>query len=384
MTVINRNLNHTVPSIGSDLLITVVATDQVFVPPAFESLPAEFITRLPYKPVGLAQKIYVLADTVCIALAGRVMEMKQLVDDLSMFCRITPRLTGESIRTYLRDYGLDQLKECAFVMLVVERSSEGDFDVTEITMGEFTEVDTEMFDQAAAIGSGAQDYLDVINQKMKFFTSFPKGGIRQSVVKEGTLIAHLLVWERATRKTLEKAWGGAFEFCVFDGRKFVKPDNVAYIVNFGQVDANGRYEMPFPVFVLHHRYVGEHLVITKVFWKNHHFSDDGVDRYILRSTDVTAQVFIVPSIKTGAFVPPELQKVESFETGWIGMGYLVNTHDQLSVMPAFFTASSDLNVVFDAEKGVVELFMRKTVTELIQQLMTEAVAATRAAGPEPE
>jgi len=41
-------------------------------------------------------------------------------------------------------------------------------------------------------------------------------------------------------------------------------------------------------------------------------------------------------------------------------------------------------VVYNAEKGIVELYMRKTVTILIQELMRDAVIAAPGAGKEPK
>jgi hypothetical protein len=262
--------------------------------------------------------------------------------------------------------------------MVIQRDREGIIDVQEITMGEFTHVDSHVLDESLVLGSGAQDYMDVITQPMHFETSFPDGDIRQSVVKQGMMIAHLLVRERATKKNLSSAWGGGFEFAVYDGQRFVKPTNVAYVINFGTIDATGRFEMPLPVMVLHHRYEGETLVITKVFWKNHIMRDDGTDFYILTSNDVVAETFIVPSIQRGVFVPEGLDQPRSFDTGWVGMGYLINTHDKISVMPSFFTASVDLRVVYSAEAATVEIYMRETMIGFLQDMMRRTVAAARA------
>lgn len=379
MTVISRSLNRKAPIISSDLLISSPNPRVPFLPPCVEALSAEFLASLPLKPAGLRQKIYVLADNVCIALAGLVMEMQDILEDLERFCRYAPSLNAEVIRGYLREYDFSKYKGCAFFLMVIERDHEGMIHVMEIAMGEFIGLDSNMFDQSTAIGSGAGDFLNIIGQKMLSWTSFKDGDIRQSVVKHGGLIAHLLTLERATNNDLRNAWGGAFEFAVYDGRRFVKPINVAYVVNFAQIDSNGRYQMPVPVFVLHHRYEGEILIITKVFWKNHIMRDDEHDRLILTSDDVVAETFIAPPIKRGIEIPDSLFKPQSFETAWIGMGYLINTAepDPFSIMPAFFTASVDLSVNFNAEEGKIEIFMREGMLPFLQEMVSSGIEAVR-------
>jgi hypothetical protein len=377
MTVISRSLNYFAPVISSDLLLSTREQLPPFVPPTLESSQTHFLEGLVDRPIGLAQKIYVLTDTICIALAGRVIEMRDILEDLGRYCRITPGLDAEGLRTFLRGYDFSSYTECAFFLMVIDRSTEGIIDVKEIKMGEFVNVDSEMFDQSEAIGSGADEFLEIITQKMKFRTSFADGDIRQSLVKHGSLIAHLLVRERATKKNLQSAWGGGFEFAVYDGRRFVKPDNVAYILNFAYVNENNRFEMPVPVMVLHHRYEDEILVITKVFWKNHILGHDEIDRYILTSDDVVAETFIVPPIKRGVSVPEDLKVPRSFETGSIGMGHLLNTHDGISALPAYFTVSTDIQVVYSAESGRVQIFMREAVTELIREMINGTVLPLR-------
>jgi hypothetical protein len=342
-----------------------------------ESDLTDFLAHVEHKPIGLAQKIYVLADNVCIAMAGFVMEMKHFLEDFSRFCKTAPKLDFDSIKEYLHEYDFTEYRGCMFFIMIVDRSTEGIIDVKEISMADVTEVDSQTFDQSLAFGSGAEEYLKIINQKMLFRSSFKDGDIRQSVVKQGALIAHLLTLERATKKNLLSAWGGAYEFAIYDGKRFIKPDNVAYIVNFGVIDANGSFEMPMPVFVLHHRYEGEILVITKVLWKNHIIRDDGTDFYILTSDDIITETYLVPPIKSGIGLSQDLDKLRSFETAWIGMGYLVNTHDQLSILPHFFTASVDMKVVFTAEAERVEIYIRDTMLPFLKEMMTLGVTSVR-------
>jgi len=381
MTVIARSLNNNAPVVVSDMLITAKIAPKVFTPPLFETDISHLLTGAIGQPTRLAQKIYLVADRVCIAFSGYVFEMARFLEDFTLFCKTAPVLDGPSLTAFLKEYDYSEFQSSSFFIMFIEGHDGQVVRVREFTMRDFVSGHGEHFDTYIATGSGAHDFLAILNQKMEYLSSFERGELRDAIVKFGSLIAQLLVLEYNTQADLLKAWGGAFEYAFYNGRRFQKSDNVAYIVNHGEIQETGSMLMPFPMVVLYHKYVNEILVVTSVFYGNHQLDSDDT-YYYLRSDQAKAKATPVPPIQQGIFIPPELNEPTSFETHWIGMGYLVNTFDHISLRPAYFTASPDLRVSFSAENGTVEIRMKKDMMDMTVKGLQRGLALMTAPATE--
>jgi len=369
MTLIARTRNHFAPTMIADLLITQSNAPNAILLPTIGYDITHLIPVGQPKPVRLAQKLYILNDNICMAFAGIVDEIRSLLEDFQPFCS-SPAINGERLLQFVKEYDYSNFKKSAYFMMLIENNGIA-VSVTEISYGDFSIGENELFDQTQAIGSGRRDFEMIINEGIKFTSSFKDGDIRQGIVKNGSLIARLLAEERYLLRSLPNQWGGGYELAYYDTRKIVKLDNTAYVIQSGNFVENGEVALILPLMVLYYNYQGENLIITTVEMHNLNKEQDD-DFIVLKSNVINYKKYIVPSVKRGANLADDVGPVQSFETYSIGMGFVIDTPKKVYYNPSFYTYSTDLQVIFSAEEKNISIRMHKRVQKLINKMFKEA------------
>jgi hypothetical protein len=321
------------------------------------------------QPVGLAQKIYILNGKVCIGLAGTVFELKKFLEDFKVFCNTAPDLNEFTVEKFLSQYDYSGFQNSAYFAMVIDRKGDN-IHVREITYSTVTGSESPPFENTRAIGSGSDGYISQITLPATFTSSFKDGELAQAVVKNQSFIARLLANERYTLDDVTEQWGGGFEWAYFDGDKFQKFDQVAYLLHQGVYNDQGKMEFVLPLMINYYAYEDGYLVITSI--EVHDLSkypDTSVVR--LWSQGLTVRSHVVPPIWAENEMPDHLKTPKSFQTYRMALAYSIHTPKQNIVTPSLFTFSTALHVMFSKEKKILEIEMSLDLEDFLKEKFAE-------------
>lgn len=267
MTLIAYKLNYGTPFIVGDLLISSKAKNPPFILPtavsSIDNLLSSDITMFPQK---LNQKVYIIRENLCVALAGDVLEMKSFLSELKIRCSYYNPVKKEHILQFLDNHEISG--DFAGILVFIENPGEDSGIVYKFTYGDWVETESYHFQSALATGSGAHDYLTAIDEQDEF-----EGELDENELKVGDphhaltanycLIAKLLGEERYSLRTVNSYWGAGFETIFYDGKSFRKFDDITYVIWYSKLDEELNFS-PGPTLVLHFKYYGEILLITSI------------------------------------------------------------------------------------------------------------------------
>ena len=139
---------------------------------------------------------------------------------------------------------------------------------TEISYGNFEETDNIIFEHTTSVGTGTTDFLSIIERKVKLTSSSrrrpDRTGHRQKHIPY-SLFAHL--HERYSWGTLEYAWGAALEWTWYNGKRFEKFGDVAYVLH-SPVGISARTWVQSciysPLLILYYQYHDDDLIIIAI------------------------------------------------------------------------------------------------------------------------
>ncbi|MBS1917880.1 MAG: hypothetical protein JST87_16540 [Bacteroidetes bacterium] len=362
MTLIARTLNHFAPTMIADILFTQENVTHSIILPTIGIDITKMLPANKPKPVFLAQKLYVLNDKLCIAFAGVADEIISLLEDFRPFCS-APGLNTESLLKFLRQYDFSSFRESAFFMMLIENDADGKLAVQEFSYGDFSSHDNRLFDQSQTIGTGTKDFESITNEVMNFFSSFQDGDIRQGIVKKASLIARLLTEERYTLASLFNQWGGGYEFAFFDGKKIMKLDNTAYILQTGD-SIDGEPSIQLPIMAQLYRYNNQELIITSVEMHNLELGREG--EYITMTSNILkVRQYLIPELRRGVFdFEHQVSKVTSFDSNSVAMGFLLQTSNTI-LKPSFYSYSIDIRVTFSPDKQLLVIYVHERLRDFI-------------------
>src|SRR5690348_2109116 len=110
MTLIAITLSEKPPILTADILITSIdGKKAVKLPNRPSALSNEEVRNLVYKPDQLLQKLYVIHPNICMCAAGRVSDIKMILQDFRNFCKWKSNygerwLDIEEIRSFFSSY----------------------------------------------------------------------------------------------------------------------------------------------------------------------------------------------------------------------------------------------------------------------------------------
>lgn len=389
MTLIASLINHNVPFLMSDLLMSSEEGKIDFQSPSNNfSLKRYLPQNADLKPDSLLQKSYILKDNLCISFAGCEKEIKAFLDDLKIKCRCYEDITKEDIFRTLDDYNLTvNFSNSAFVMMLINKISDAKLDVGIITSpspshqwdvvkgkkGGWAYIKSSTYGEVTAIGSGRDSFLNIVNQDFQVISSFEKGNIWHSLQLNMELIASMYAFEKATLHTILSHWGGGFETIMYDGNKFIKSQNIAFIVNQGWFNENGDVEVPFPTTILYYRYHNDYLLITGIHLEDVYRIDEGS----LITIICDPGNYNVKNIQVARFDNEEDGFDDSnfdydFSTSTIAMGYDIRKKRRNGTYnPATFTFHNELTVTYKTNDPV-KLIISKDINDKFRELAKEA------------
>lgn len=365
MTLIACTSNFKKPFLIGDLLITSNSVDKSIQLPTNAIDINKYLQPKHTYAIGLLQKIYIVKSNVCVALAGDVYEMTEFLKEFTNRCSYFDIITEKEIRAFIKDYDILQLfaNSAFFIMLM---SSEGNQIVAQefcYPAEKWNSVQSDLFEEAFACGSGRDDFLYQISEKpYSSDATFEKGNIYRAIALNHGLIAKLLATERISLHTLNKNWGGGFETICFDGNKFIKVDQVAYITSYAEFDADGNTGLPFPQLIIYYEYYKDVLFMSSIEIQKWSVQESE-ENLILISSQYKANMHIAPRIdlpKGSTIEPPP---AFSFQTQRISFGYTF-VYAKGFLAPAYFSEGIDATVEYKNNE-FVKLIMNKQIVEKI-------------------
>lgn len=363
MSLIACIVKHSIPMLMGDLLFSSKIVDEgVRLPTNNFDIDSSYLPpNLVYKPHSLNQKLYIIRDNVCLALAGNAFEMREFLIEFKQRCSYTSNVTEIYIRQFLDEYDFpSKFPDSAFFIIMTEKRMPGSIYVGLFNYpnnGAWKVTNTAIYGNVQAFGSGADAFLSVTRQEAKFISSFPEGDIWNVIQANLVLVAKLFAVERVTLYTLANLWGGGFETIIYTGKAFIKFDKIAYLVSHGEFDTQGEIRQLIPRLILYCYYEMDFLIITAIeIIKAKQERNGEVIKITSENDEYAVNIFIIPPIDYLA--PPE--KIEtmnfSFETNHIAMGYAIRTQNNGVYNPGFYSNEKSVKVIY-TEGEKVELFL---------------------------
>jgi hypothetical protein len=396
MTLIATTLNYKMPFLISDLL----GSDETDKPISLPTVGDRYVQYLSKdeadKPVRLVQKMYI-SRKICILFAGEGYEIIPFL----LFVRDyfeNIEVTLEYIHACLKAYELhNNYPESAFVMLYfkdisptqkivnrfywpgIEHTVDKEkFDYME---GAWNVIKEPLFEEVAACGTGAREFLDLVRVPVKFDSNFVEGDFRRALQANTGLIVKLMAKERTDLKSILSHWGGGFELAFYNGDTFEKIGDIAYVVFHGKFDAQGDIGTPIPMSIMYYRYVGEILYITAL--EVHHYIIEEMDTFLTFTSTAGkfhTRIFEVEPLDMediNAFPFPE---DFSFETNRISIGYsLLKEHlatdgqtaeKQVDFYPSAYNEGWEISVTFKQRESL-EVKLEKNLPGMVAEMCKE-------------
>ena len=355
MSLIACTINDSIPFIIGDLLIS--SQDDTRIPYIIPTTGVDISHLLPYNdgfiPIGMNQKIYIINKDLCVALAGKVYYMKQILRDLKDLSRVyNDKLTCDILFQFLKNYDAETTSKICVFVLLMEHLKNGEIKVWQTTHGFWGVIDTEIYGKVFASASGWKDFLLYANQKVVFTTPFPEGTINRTLISNICLIVGLLGLERTTLHTVKKLWGAGFETIYYDedDKTFKKIDDITYIIWDAKFDEEGNIN-PKPSLILKYKYYGDALGITTIERNSKNY---GHNFYTVHPIDYN-ELFDITNI-------PE---DKSFTSHKIANAFVLETKDNIRIPITFYTHSIDFEVTF--KNNQPHIFIHSDIVELIKK-----------------
>lgn len=374
MTLIAHSINFRVPFIVGDLLLS--GNEKIpFTPPTVFVDASQYLDEpgRNYFPSELAQKIYVVAPRLAVALSGSVYEMIEFLKELRHICKVYDNtIKQDHIHQYLRDYDLRaNFGNSSFYMMLVEHTDQNSIFVSEFNFGNWNNAESDVYEEISANGSGAKGFNEWANAPMKFISSHEKGEIWYAIQSNVCLMAKLMAIERSTLGTIKRNWGAGFELMFYDGTTFIKFDQVAYLIFEAQFDEAGNIGEPILTKAIYYKYKGEILKIVSIDIGKAEYREEN-SMLQIKGTSLRVGIYPVYPIDLGLTKnQDELSSNISFQTERVSAALIITKNKESLYIPAFFNEGPELKVEF--QQG--ESFEVSMMVEIMSRIRTHSKEA---------
>lgn len=230
LTVNNiQNGKHGYPVLMGDLLISSPDGDENMPTPTYVNGTREIYADSEDKPVGLNQKLYVINDRLCVALGGRVSQMKTFIKRLrEIYDNVNFDINDLS--NFAVEFSREEGNEMFGIILIATKTDEHgyDFQVRCINLYSRDMAQSSLYGTVVAGGSGADQFLTFVQTNPKFATDITNSDA--FLAANQSLMSHYLGLEVSNGGTLREYWGAGFEMITFQKGKFVKLQEYTVVV----------------------------------------------------------------------------------------------------------------------------------------------------------
>lgn len=380
MTLIAITLSNRPPIITADILITSTHGEpELKLPNRPTPLKQEEVHHLNFKPSELLQKLYVIQPNICMCVAGRVYEIKLILEDFRNFCRLKSNegkrwLTFEELKDFFTSYDQDTLKEVVLGIAVATDEQRGFVFTPDLHKQYWKGESSNDFGFVITAGSGAEQFLKHINWHHLVGSSHEPGDFMYAKHVNFSFITKFLAKENKTLKSLEDYWGGFLETCYFNGEKFEKVGKIVFVISDAVSDQNGNMTVPMPRLFIYSQYIDSVLYLTTVEATSFILSEskDSIEFF---SKTFVKTLFIVKEIDF-TNLPAALQQDDdlSFISTNIALGINVKINSQVNLPVSAYTEGEDVNVEFvdgDYIKFIWPVFLQEQHAAMVREIYPE-------------
>jgi hypothetical protein len=261
LTLIVLNINKGIPIITGDILVTsgIVDGNESTIPLPFHLTRLENLTENRFvRPVDLKQKIYVINNSLVVALASSLYYMKLFLNDIESTFKYL-EASVDQVAKFINDYGKSEKSHIEYLIVGIDPKSRSFFRFKSLGWQEYS---NEYFGQSFAIGSGTSTYLKEL-EVAKFRREFTEiiDSQLQSIFKNVYLIGNFIALEKISLNSILERWGAGFELIYASGGKFHKLNDISYALNIIDVYEDLTYAVR-PFLISNFRYYEDLLVIS--------------------------------------------------------------------------------------------------------------------------
>ena len=381
MTLIASTLNYKMPFLISDLVWSSEYSNiPITLPTSINNTHQYLPDNKKDKPVKLGQKMYIIKDKVCVVFAGLSEEILLFLTVFKETFNLHTDISKEAIHQFLKGYELNEnYVDSAFFIMHIENLEDGSINVTQFYCpSETNEVDPkklnikeeswnkmpdDIFESISACGSGAQGFCNIVKQVGKLYTRFENGDFMLAVQTNTALISKILALERVAGYTLKESWGGGFEIAYYNGNRFEKINEIAYVINHSKFNSSGDIGLPIPMLIMYYKYVGEILYILSL--EVYKYSIQEIETFVTFTAlagEFYTTIYEVEGIDVENIENYEMPIDFSFSTSKIAMGYSLITPGNGIINPAFFNFGSEVRISFKQGESV-EVKIEKSIVD---------------------
>lgn len=200
--------------------------------PTIEDMAAAFPPGSPRVPLGLSQKLAVVADNLVVGWAGRYTTAREVVAELVRLSK-DKAFTNDSLQQHFDNLGPSVWSEIGLVGFVRDPKGVAQFGRS------YHNLSTQLFGNVGLLGSGLRD-LQTFLQRTPMLPGADGSSmnpLQESISFGLSLTGVFLHVELATLESLSSFYGGGYEIAVSEKGKFRKLDDVTYL--FWNASVNG-------------------------------------------------------------------------------------------------------------------------------------------------
>lgn len=357
MTLIAHSLNHKIPSIVGDILISSTERQMPFFVPTRPDDISFHLNEEGRKlyPSRFAQKTYIIRANLCIAMSGSVFEMKNFLVQLKLRCQYYNDVdfTREHFEKFMEDFNMaENFSESSVFAMLIDNLPDQSIYVHQMSYGNWQQTETLLFDSTGASGSGTSTYLKWIQEDVLFESSHEQGDAAYAIHTNNCLIGRLLAIERASIHTLKMNWGAGYELVFYDGANFFKCNSLCFVQFRGDFDEEGDLKELFPDNIIYNKYVEDVLVITSIEMQGGDYSDEkNLMTYHAHTTKT--RLFQVPTIDNyREFSFDELSNTLSFNTNECTISYILLKDGESIFIPVIYVRDSSVEINYRQEESL--------------------------------
>jgi len=371
MSLITHTETNYCPFIIGDLLFSSSVPMAPFDSPT--QLPAEYLEQIndgDLYPAELYQKIYIIRNHICIAMAGYKSEMKAFLQEFRMKCNIyespLQTLDYNIVLKIMLDYDFAaNYANSSLYLLIMGEQNGGLVTGGALHWGRWHHLATEVFGDVMASGSGSMDFLKKFAEPTTY--ELAEDPFRGLMAAHISVLAKWIAIEGTTGENIQNYWGGGFEMIFWNGKRFEKNEKFASLICRDRFTTDKEL-LPPPHIVNHYQYHKDVLFILSLRIGSFQTDEQG-DLVHFSCTVVQRDLFLVPAIDLppGLVEPPPFW---SFSTHSVEVGYDIRDSEGVFFNPCSYNNHPDLSVDYDHDKATVRISM----TKILNGTLTEGAA----------
>lgn len=365
MTLIASTTNDNIPIILGDIMVSSERATSVELPTRLSDINPFLDPNMSIRPARFYQKIYIVSPNMAVALSGRLIDMEWFLTKLKDFCRLGQRLTEEIVFDFLKGLEMsERIKNFSFLLLWMEEKTDGKIYPKQLwgPSIQWDKVQSPIFNEVYASGSGAKTFLSRLSEKMYWDFSDPKAKMKTAIAQNMIFLGTILASERTSLYNVHELWGAGFEIIFYGQQGFSKFDQHGFILMEAYWTYKNNLSPIVPRMVQYYEYQNDTLLITAIELKDPQVFNHENANWTISVTN-SVRLFSVPAIDSRPNQIESLSWGSSFHTSKLVIGYSIIIDKERATYPGLF---------FEGEEAIID-WQNNTITVQLPYDITERV-----------